>query len=87
MITLTKTATMVWDNNADQYLPAIDTARRAYLATAVQNGETDGVATIVSPTETQRSWTDQTTVDAWSSFIQTTATDNGASVTVTITDI
>lgn len=83
----TKLTTMTWLSNEDENLPAITAARTAFIETMTAEGKTDGVGTAISPTVTTRSWIDQAAAEEWQTFITTTATDNGVTVDVVISDI
>ena len=87
MATMTKLSTMTWPSFEAQTLPAITAARIPYIEYMTTIGLTDGIGTNISPTVTTRNWLTQEAADNWANFITTTATDNGTSVNVVITDI
>ena len=82
---MTMKTVMTWDIKPK--VPAIETARAAYISAAVTAGDTDGIVTNLGPNSYSRAWRDSTTAKAWSDFIVATAATNGRTVTVTTSAI
>ena len=87
MAIMTKTATMTWPSLADRRLPGITEARIPYIDAEIAADNTNGSFNDLSDTVTTRPWLDQTSADNWATFITTTATNNGTTVNVVISDI
>jgi hypothetical protein len=87
MAIMTKLATMTWPSLADRQLPGITAARTTYIDAEVAADNTTGGFVDVSDTVTTRPWLDQTSADNWATFITTTATNNGTTVNVVISNI
>ena len=86
-MTMTKTATMTWPSLAARNIPAINAVRTTYINEQVSLEKTNGNWVDLSDTVTTRVWADQESAEAWAAFISQTATDNGTTCSVVITDI
>ena len=75
------TTTMIWDRA--EKLPALDSARDAYIAAATLRMETDGRVITINDHTFSRVWSNTDTAAQWTDFITTTAATNGRTVTVT----
>ena len=84
---MTKTATMTWPSLEARRMPAITAVRTPYINEQLSLGNTDGSFVDISDTVTTRPWLDQTSAEAWAAFISQTATDNGTTCSVVITDL
>ena len=86
-MTMTRLTTMTWPSLAARQMPAITAVRTTYINEQVSLGKTNGNWNDLSDTVTNRIWLDQTSAEAWAAFISQTATDNGTTCSVVITDI
>ena len=82
---MTMNTVMTWDSKPR--VPAIETARAAYISAALNAGDTDGIVTNLGPNSYSRAWRNSATAKSWSDFIVATAAANGRTVTVTTSAI
>ena len=70
---MTKTTTIVWGSEEEQYLPSLNTARDAKLTEMANDGKTDLSVETINPVTTKRFWRDTAAAEEFISFIMAQA--------------
>lgn len=83
-MSMTKTTTIVWGSESDQYKTEIDAARNAKLAEMAADGKTDLSVETINPVTTKRFWRDTAAAEEFISFITAQAEIFNCSVVSTL---
>ena len=83
---MTKTTTIVWGSEEEQYFDSLNTARTAKLTEMATDGKTDLAVENINPVTTKRFWRDIAAAEEFISFIMEQAEIYQCTIVSTLTE-